>query len=417
MRILVVGSGAREDAICKSLMKKSGNDVFCAPGNVGMSLFNIKTVNIAENNFVKLADFVIDMGIDYTIVGPERPLTDGIVDYFEENGLKVFGPNKKSAQIESSKLFSKNLMKAAHISTAFYEEFTDIKIANEKLESSVLPIVIKADGLASGKGVYVINDLANGKSVINELLVEHKYQTEKIIIEEFLDGEEFSLMAFVHGNKFYPMPIAQDYKRESDGDKGSNTGGMGAVCPVTNIDKSIITNAYENVLEPFVNEMYRQGVDYTGVLYAGLILTDLGLKVIEFNVRFGDPETEVVLPRIKSDLSEVIFGLLNNESLDIEWKNEGTDLGVFVTSQGYPDNPQVGNIIDSKKKFLNYSDEINFAGVAEKNENLLTDGGRLFCVHAHADDLTEAQDNVYSFLDSVDATNIFYRRDIGKNSV
>ncbi|MFD1417251.1 phosphoribosylamine--glycine ligase [Companilactobacillus keshanensis] len=417
MRVLVIGSGAREDAICKSLMKKTENDIFCAPGNVGMRLFNIKTINIAENDFAKLTDFVIEMGIDYTIVGPELPLNEGIVDYFEEKGLKIFGPNQKSAQIESSKLFSKNLMKAAHIPTALYKEFTDAKLANEELKKSKLPIVVKTDSLAGGKGVYIINDLVNGGRIIEELLIEHKYQTERIIIEEFLSGEEFSLMAFVQGDNLYPMPIAQDYKRKSDGDKGSNTGGMGAVCPVKNINQSIVSDAYENILKPFVKEMNRQGFDYTGVLYAGLILTDSGLKVIEFNVRFGDPETEVVIPRIKSNLSEVIFGLLNNEILDIEWKSKGTDLGVFVASQGYPEDPKVGNVIDSKKKFLNYSGEINFASIDEEDENLLTNGGRLFCIHAHADDLPEAQNNIYSFLDNIDTTNIFFRHDIGKNSI
>ncbi|WP_125708166.1 phosphoribosylamine--glycine ligase [Companilactobacillus zhongbaensis] len=419
MKILVVGSGAREDAICQSLRKSDRyNDVFCAPGNAGMRLFGVQTVGIGELEFEKLANFAIENDIVYTIVGPEQPLVEGIVDYFQDRDLKIFGPNKEAALIEGSKTFAKDLMKKANVPTAFYEEFTDLGQALEYVETKdQFPIVIKANGLASGKGVFIIKDMGEAIDVLNQLLTDHKFKTDKVIIEEYLDGEEFSLMAFVNGESFYPMPIAQDYKRAYDGDKGLNTGGMGAICPVQNIDCDVVYQSYKDVLKPFVKAMNKYGVNYTGVLYAGLILTKDGIKVIEFNVRFGDPETEVVLPRLKSDLSKVILGLLNNEDIDdITWKDQGVDLGVFVASKGYPTEPIIGKTIGPKSQFQNQQLKINFAGVSESNNELVTNGGRLYVVKTHANTLQNAQDKIYSYLDTVDQTNVFFRRDIGKNA-
>lgn len=419
MKILVVGSGAREDAICQALKRSDRfNDVFCAPGNDGMRLNDIQTVGIDELDFPQLADFVIENDITFTIVGPEKPLVEGIVDYFQKRDLKIFGPSKAAAQIEGSKTFAKKLMSAANVPTAFYQEFEDFGLAIEYVEKkNQFPIVIKANGLASGKGVYIVKSLDEAIDILHQLLKDHKYETSRVIIEEFLDGEEFSLMAFVSGGNFYPMPIAQDYKRAFDGDRGLNTGGMGAICPVQNIDCEVVYQAYKDVLKPFVKQMEKDGVDYTGVLYAGLILTKNGIKVIEFNVRFGDPETEVVLPRLKSDFSKVITNLLDHEDIDdIAWKDEGLNLGVFVASKGYPSCPITGRSIGPKSQFINQNLNINFASVSEKGDELVTNGGRLYLVETHAKSLQNAQDKIYSYLDDVDQTNVFYRKDIGSNA-
>lgn len=419
MKILVIGSGAREDAICRCLQNSDRfNDVFCAPGNAGMKISGIQTIGINELDFQKLTDFAIDNDISYTIVGPEQPLVEGIVDFFHDKGLKIFGPGKVSAQIEGSKTFTKKIMEKANVPTAFYQEFDNFEAATKYVEEkNTFPIVIKANGLAAGKGVYIVDNLSDAKQTLQALLVGHRFETSRVIIEEFLDGEEFSLMAFVNGENFYPMPIAQDYKRSLDGDQGLNTGGMGAICPVGNISSETVYSAYKKVLKPFVKQMHLENISYTGVLYAGLILMNDGIKVIEFNVRFGDPETEVVLPRMKSDFSKVINALLNNENMDdIEWKDEGIDLGVVVASNGYPTRPQVGKFIGSKKDFQSDQVNVNFASVDDCGEDLISDGGRLYLVHGHANHLENAQDKIYSFLDKMDKTNVFYRSDIGKNS-
>lgn len=419
MKILVVGSGAREDAICQALQRADRfNDIFCAPGNPGMKLFDIQTIGINESEFEKLADFALDNDIDYTIVGPEKPLVEGIVDYFQSRGLKIFGPNKAAAQIEGSKTFAKDLMAKANVPTAFFQEFTDFGLAIEYIEKkNQFPIVIKANGLASGKGVFIVNGLDESINILHKLLEDHQFGTKKVIIEEYLVGEEFSLMAFVNGTNFYPMPIAQDYKRALDNDRGMNTGGMGAVCPVDNIDSDVVYQAYKDVLKPFIKQMDTDGVSYTGILYAGLILTTNGIRVIEFNVRFGDPETEVVLPRLESDFSKVIANLLDNVDIDdIKWRDEGIDLGVFVASKGYSIEPEIGLPIGQKIAFQDTHLKIDFASVSENGDQLFSNGGRLYLVTSHARNLQNAQDKIYSFLETVKNENVFYRQDIGNNA-
>lgn len=418
MKILVVGSGAREDAICQALLKNPNNIVFCAPGNDGMRLNHIKTISINEDEFDHLANFAETNKIDYTIVGPEEPLVNGIVDFFKRRKLAIFGPTKQGAQIEGSKTFTKQLMADAKIPTASYQEFTDLQAADDYLATQAdYPIVIKADGLAAGKGVYISPDQADAQEKVADLLADHKFNTRKIVIEEFLAGEEFSLMAFVDHKRFYPMPIAQDYKKIFEDDKGPNTGGMGAVCPVANISNEVEQTAIDTVIKPFVQEMYDRGIKYTGIIYAGLILTKSGIKVIEFNARFGDPETEVVLPRLQSDLSEMIWSMLNHKKIpQIDWENKGLNLGVFAVSQGYPTQPKFGDL-GKTDDFRNCPLTINYAGVRKENHRLISNGGRLYVIQTKAQTLMQAQKQIYNELNKLEQTNIFYRRDIGKNSL
>ncbi|WP_125761142.1 phosphoribosylamine--glycine ligase [Companilactobacillus hulinensis] len=418
MKILVVGSGAREHAICNA-MSSIKNNIFCAPGNDGMKLSGINTVPIEEMAFDELVNFAIAENIAYTIVGPEAPLVAGIVDFFEAHGLKIFGPNKNAAQIEGSKSFTKKLLKLANIPTANYQEFFDYNEANKFLKSKETnyPIVVKADGLASGKGVYIVHDFSEGHKIISNLLKDHKFETDKVVIEEFLDGEEFSLMAFVNNGKYYPMPIAQDYKKLCENDEGPNTGGMGAVCPVQNISDSTYQLAVDKVIKPFVETLAEENIRYTGILYAGLIKTINGIKVIEFNVRFGDPETEVVLPRLKNNLSEVIFSILNDDDPEIEWDDDGINLGVFVSSKGYPEKPILNSDLGTVESFENVDCRLNFASVVQQNESLYSNGGRLYLLSDHADSLIDAQEKLYSEFKKLNTENVFYRKDIGKNSI
>ena len=418
MKILVVGSGAREDAICQSLLKNPKNVVFCAPGNDGMKLNGIKTISIDEDEFSHLANFAETNEIDYTIVGPEDPLVNGIADFFKSRKLLIFGPTKEAAQIEGSKSFTKKLMADAGIATASYQEFTDLQAATDFLTTDTeFPIVIKADGLAAGKGVYISPDQADAIEKVTELLDGHKFNTRRVVIEEFLEGEEFSLMAFVDHKRFYPMPLAQDYKKIFEDDKGPNTGGMGAVCPVANISTEIEQTAIETVIKPFVKELYTQGIKYTGIIYAGLIMTKNGIKVIEFNARFGDPETEVVLPRLQSDLSEIIEQILHHKKItEIEWEKTGLNLGVFAVSKGYPIK-QVSGDLGSTDDFRSCPLTTNFASVRKENHRLISNGGRLYLVQTQSQTLTEAQNEIYRELDKMEQENIFYRRDIGKNSI
>jgi len=418
MKILVVGSGAREDVICKTLLKNADNVVFCAPGNDGMKLSGIKTIAIDEDDFDRMANFAKTNSIDFTVVGPEEPLVNGIVDFFKRKKLKIFGPNKEAAQVEGSKLFTKKIMADAGVPTAKYAEFTDLTKALKYLrENQTFPIVIKADGLAAGKGVYISEDLENSEKVVSELLQGHKFNTRRVVIEEFLEGEEFSLMAFVDHKKFYPMPLAQDYKKIYDDDLGPNTGGMGAVCPVQNISAEIEQEAITTVLKPFVDELHQQGIKYTGILYAGLILTKTGIKVIEFNARFGDPETEVVLPRLKTDLTMIFTSILSHKKIkDIEWEDQGLNLGVFAVSNGYPKKPVFGSL-GEVSDFKNCPLTINYAAVRKADGQLISNGGRLYILQTPASTLKEAQDIIYLNFKKMDTRNIFYRKDIGKNSI
>lgn len=418
MNVLVIGRGGREHAIARKFSEsKHVEKVFVAPGNPGMTDV-AELVAIDETNHVELVAFAKEQAIELTFVGPEVPLLNGIVDDFEQAGLVAYGPNGKAAVIEGSKSFAKDLMKKYDIPTAFYETFTDYENAKAYIEKIGAPIVIKADGLAAGKGVVVAMTLQEALDAIHDMLVDAKFgeSSAKVVVEEFLDGEEFSLMAFVNGSKVYPMVIAQDHKRVFDGDKGPNTGGMGAYSPVPQISDEVIANAVETILQPTVNAMVSEDRSFTGILYAGLIHTANGTKVIEFNARFGDPETQVVLPRLKTDFVEVLQAVLAGGDLVIEWYDEAV-LGVVVAAEGYPEDVKKGSVITGLDKI---SDDayVYHAGTAKNDQGqFVSNGGRVLLVAAKGQDLKSAQTKVYQELENVSKDGLFYRKDIGYRAI
>ncbi|WP_243525516.1 phosphoribosylamine--glycine ligase [Bacillus pseudomycoides] len=416
MNVLVIGRGGREHALAwKFAQSEQVEKVYVAPGNEGMRDVAMP-VDIDENNFDALVLFAKENNIGLTFVGPEIPLMNGIVDRFEAEGLRVFGPNKAAAVIEGSKAFTKELMKKYDIPTAAYETFTNYEEAVAYIQKVGAPIVIKADGLAAGKGVTVAMTLEEALQSVKEMLQDVKFgeASKKVVIEEFLDGQEFSLMAFVNGTTVYPMVIAQDHKRAFDGDKGPNTGGMGAYSPVPQIPESAVGVAIETVLHPTAQAMIKEGRSFTGILYAGLILTNEGPKVIEFNARFGDPETEVVLPRLESDLVDVCNYVLDGKELTLKWSEE-TVIGVVLASKGYPEVYEKGAVISGLDTLEGVI--VFHAGTAMKHGDFVTNGGRVLFVACKAKDLQEAKDNVYKEIKKIESDGLFYRNDIGYRAI
>ncbi|MGM0212932.1 phosphoribosylamine--glycine ligase [Enterococcus sp. AZ109] len=415
MKVLIIGSGGREHAIAKKILASPKvSDVYCAMGNPGMEKDGIQTVAINEDDHVELIKFAKEQQIAWTFVGPEVPLLNGIVDDFQTAGLKAFGPNKQAAMIEGSKEFAKEIMMNNQIPTAEYQAFTDYDEAVAYVNEKGAPIVIKADGLAAGKGVTVAMTLDEALEALKEMMTDLKFGASgsKVVIEEFLEGEEFSLLAFVRDEEVYPMVIAQDHKRAYDQDQGPNTGGMGAYSPVPQISDEIVQQAIDGVLHPAASGMMKNGTPFTGILYAGLIATVSGPKVIEFNARFGDPETQVVLPRMESDLAEVIDDLLNDKKPELKWKNTAS-VGVVVAAEGYPASYKKGMAIP------NFEDDVTvyYAGAAGDKDQLTASGGRVFLVEAEAATIKQAQVKVYQALNKVDTTGFFYRNDIGDKSL
>lgn len=416
MNVLVIGRGGREHALAwKFAQSAKVKKVYVAPGNEGMR--DVATpVGIDENDFDALVLFAKENKVELTFVGPEIPLMNGIVDRFKEEELRVFGPNKAAAVIEGSKAFTKELMKKYNIPTAAYETFTDYEEAVQYIQKVGAPIVIKADGLAAGKGVTVAMTLDEALQAAKEMLQDVKFgeASKKVVIEEFLDGQEFSLMAFVNGTTVHPMVIAQDHKRAFDGDKGPNTGGMGAYSPVPQIPESAVQAAIQTVLHPTAKAMIQENRSFTGILYAGLILTNDGPKVIEFNARFGDPETEVVLPRLENDLVDVCNAVLDESELTLQWSEEAV-IGVVLASKGYPEAYKRGDIISGLDAL---QDVIVFhAGTAMKHGDFVTNGGRVLFVACKANSLQDAKDKVYKEISKIESDGLFYRSDIGYRAI
>ncbi|MBC1447775.1 phosphoribosylamine--glycine ligase [Listeria welshimeri] len=416
MNLLVVGSGGREHAISKKLLESNNVEkVYCAPGNDGMRLDDIELVAISETDKAALIAFAKEKSIGFVIVGPEVPLLEGVVDALEEAGIKAFGPKANAALIEGSKDFAKQFMEKYAIPTAASRTFTDYEEAKAYLDERGVPIVIKADGLAAGKGVTVALEMEEAVLALKDMMLEEKFgdASLKVVIEDFLAGEEFSLMAFVNGEKVYPMAIAQDHKRAYEGDKGPNTGGMGAYSPVPHISETVVEEAVKNILRPAAKGMVNEGRYFRGILYAGLILTESGPKVIEFNARFGDPETQVVLPRLESDFAALIEALLNNEKPDVRFKKEGITLGVVLASAGYPEHYEKGNKLTGLADISN--DVVIYHAGTKQNESgdFVSNGGRVLLLAKEAETMSRARTLLYPEMEKLDNPNFFYRMDIG----
>ncbi|MGM9945990.1 MAG: phosphoribosylamine--glycine ligase [Lysinibacillus sp.] len=411
MKVLVIGSGGREHAIAKQFnTAPSVEKVFVAPGNDGMKN-DAEVVAIDALDFASLASFAKENDIALTFVGPEQPLAAGIVDYFQAQGLTIFGPSKAAAQIEGSKSYAKEIMNKYNIPTAAHETFTEAAPAIAYIKEQGAPIVIKADGLAAGKGVIVAMTEEEAIEAVEDMIGNQRFgdSSSRVVIEEFLDGEEFSFMSFVHKGQIYPMVIAQDHKRAYDGDKGPNTGGMGAYSPVPQIPQEVVSDAYIKIVEPTVKAMEEEGVSFTGILYAGLILTNKGPKVIEFNARFGDPETQVVLPRMASDFGLFMKALMEEKYFDLQWHDEAM-LGVVVAAEGYPGDVEKGN------RLPDLSDielPVYHAGTKQVDGEFVGNGGRVLLVAAQANTLKEAQEKVYAELAKKEWDKFFFRSDIG----
>lgn len=419
MKLLVVGSGGREHAIAKKLLEsRDVEQVFVAPGNDGMTLDGLDLVNIGISEHSKLIKFAKENDIAWSFIGPDDALAAGIVDDFNQAGLKAFGPSRLAAELEWSKDFAKEIMVKYGVPTAAYGTFSDFEEAKSYIEKQGAPIVVKADGLALGKGVVVAETVEQAVEAAHDMLLDNKFGDSgaRVVIEEFLDGEEFSLFAFVNGDKFYILPTAQDHKRAYDGDKGPNTGGMGAYAPVPHLPKSVVDQSVETIIKPVLKGMIAEGRPYLGVLYAGLILTANGPKVIEFNARFGDPETQIILPRLTSDFAQNITDILDKKEPAITWLNEGVTLGVVVASNGYPLDYEKGLPLPEKTA----GDIITYyagAKFAENSRALLSNGGRVYMLVTTADTVSAAQKKIYDQLKKQDTTGLFYRTDIGSKAL
>ena len=406
MKVLVIGRGGRCHAIAWKLFNsKYSPEVFVAPGNAGMTF--AKCVNIDEMDNEGLVKFALENKIDLTVVGPEAALSNGVVNAFKKSGLRIFGPTKEAAIIEASKEFTKDLMKKYNVPTAKYEAFDNYEDAKKYLDKEGAPIVIKYDGLAAGKGVVVANTYEEAHDAIKTMLLDKKYGNARVVIEECLVGPEFSLMAFVNGTKVFPMMLSQDHKRAYDNDQGPNTGGMGAYSPVPIITDDDINYAMENIMKTVATAMVKEGRPFVGVLYGGLMKTKDGVKVIEFNARFGDPETEVVLPRLDSDLVDVFNDCIDGKDLDLKWSNKKT-LGVVMASIGYPESYKKGYEIEGLDQEL-----VFHMGTSLKDGKIVNSGGRVLMVVGVGDTLLEAQKNAYEKVSKIKCENLFYRHDIG----
>lgn len=409
MNVLVIGSGGREHAIVEAISRSpKASKIYAAPGNAGIAAL-AECVAIKDTDVEKLLEFAKANEIDLTVVGPEASLAVGIVDRFREEGLKIFGPTKAAAEIEASKDFAKRLMFKYDVPTAAYETFTDFDAALAYVKKGTLPTVLKYDGLAAGKGVVIATTMEEAEATLRDMLLDTKFGEGRVVIEEFLTGEEFSLMCFVAGNKICPMPVAQDHKRAYDNDEGPNTGGMGAYTELPFVTEEDHAYAMEKIMQRVADAMVEEGTPFTGVLYGGLMKTPNGIKVIEFNARFGDPETEVVLPRLKSDAIDVFMAVASNEQPEAEW-SEGATLGIVLASKGYPGDYAKGFAIRGTERV---ESKVYHMGTAMKDGELVTNGGRVMIVVASAPTLREAQQKAEADVALIECDNLFHRTDIG----
>jgi len=421
MKILVIGSGGREHALVwKIAQSPKVSQIYCAPGNAGISKL-AQCINIDADNIEKLVDFAQEEKIDLTVVGPELALSKGIVNKFNRKGLRIFGPSKEATEIESSKVFSKYLMKKYNISTANYEVFKNSEKAFDYIKQQAFPLVIKADGLAAGKGVFIVKNMVQARDALDTLMEEKKFGEagRQVVIEEFLEGEEVSILAFCDGKTVVPMVSSQDHKKIFDNDQGPNTGGMGAYSPVPFYTDEFEKRVLEEVLKPTVKGLWSEGRKYKGVLYAGLILTKEGPKVLEFNARFGDPETQVILPRLKTDLIDILNAVIEEtlHKINIEWEDNAA-VCVVVASGGYPEKYQKGKVIGGLERLEKIKDVIAFhAGTKLQDDKVITSGGRVLGITAWAENITEAKKKAYEGMEKIYFEDMYYRKDIALKAI
>lgn len=441
MKVLVIGSGGREHAIVDALAKSSKvSKIYCAPGNAGIGL-QAENVPIKDTDVEALLKFALDNGVDLTVVGPEAALAAGIVDSFRAAGLKIFGHSSSATRIESSKEFAKELMRKYGIPTAGYRGFDDFDAAVSYVSSRPYPAVIKYDGLAAGKGVVIAKNHDEAVAALSDMLLDESFGKGRVVVEDYLEGPEFSFLCFVEGDKVYPMPLSQDHKRAFDGDKGPNTGGMGAYSPLPFIDAKDYEYALERIMKPVAEGLVEEGCPFKGVLYGGLMKTPQGIKVVEFNCRFGDPETEVVLPRMQSDIFEIFTAIAIGQSPlaspsgtislpgsyvpassimpELKWSDDAV-MGFVLASKGYPGSYKKGfEITGLNDAIADPAVKIYHMGTTMKKSSDLsegrcyTNGGRVMMVLAHSATLSQAHDKALEAISKIHCDNLFYRTDIG----
>ena len=423
MKVLVIGGGGREHALAwKVAQAEQVENVFVAPGNAGTAReAKLENVAIDVLDQPALLAFAQDNNIDLTIVGPEAPLVEGLVDNFQANGLKCFGPSKAAAQLEGSKAFTKDFLARQNIPTGAYGNFTDMDEALAYVREQGAPIVIKADGLAAGKGVIVAMTLQDAEDAVRDMLDGNKFGDagHRVVVEEFLEGEEASFIVMVDGKNVLPMATSQDHKRVGDGDTGPNTGGMGAYSPAPVVTDAVYQRIMDEVITPTVEGMAAEGMPYTGFLYAGLMINPDGApKVIEYNCRFGDPETQPIMMRLQSDLAALCLAALDGklDQTEIQW-DPRPSLGVVMAAGGYPDSYDKGDVIDGLDQADSDTVKVFHAGTAEKDGQVVTSGGRVLCVTGVGDTVSEAQANAYSGVKQITWRDAYHRTDIGYRAV
>ncbi len=423
MKVLIVGGGGREHALAwKAAQSPKVDHVYVAPGNAGTALEeNIENISIGAEDIPALLDFAQNNDIGLTIVGPEAALVEGIVDAFAAAGLKAFGPSKGAAQLEGSKAFTKDFLARHHIPTADYGNFIDEAEAIAYIKQRGAPLVVKADGLAAGKGVILAHSEGEAISAVRDMLSGNRFGDAgaRVVIEEFLFGEEASFICMVDGKNILPMATSQDHKARDNGDLGPNTGGMGAYSPAPVVTPEIHDRIMKKVIRPTVDGMAAEGNDYTGFLYAGVMIDKDGTpKVLEYNVRFGDPETQPIMMRLKSDLVEHCLQALDGklDSANADW-DERTSIGVVLAAGGYPDDYRKGDVISGLDSADNVTTKIFHAGTAEKDGHVVSSGGRVLCVCALGDSVTDAQARAYEVVNKISWQDVYYRTDIGHRAI
>lgn len=413
-RVLVIGGGGREHAIVYALSRSEQvGKIYCAPGNAGIADL-AECVSVKDTDVEGLLAFAQSHNVALAVVGPEAALAAGIVDTFRAAGIPVFGHTRAATQIESSKEFAKQIMTRYNVPTAGYQSFSDYEEARAYIAKGTFPVVLKYDGLAAGKGVVIAQDYDEAERTLRDMLVDEEFGKGRVLVEDYLTGPEFSFMCFVSGERVYPMPLAQDHKRAYDGDKGPNTGGMGAYTPLPFIAKDDEAFALEHILQPVAKGMAQEGLPLSGVLYGGLMKTPQGIKVIEFNARFGDPETEVILPLLDTDAYDVFYAVATGGELsEVRWHEKAT-VGVVLASKGYPAHYEKGFPITGVE---DYNGPVFHMGTKRADQQLLTNGGRVMMCIATGKDIAEAQHKVYQEIEKIHCDNLFYRKDIAWQSV